>query len=135
MTTINRIVILVVASTIFFSTNTSAGIIWDHPRDGIFKWQPPSQDPWFYMNINERLHWRSPPEKWSHYMVNYAGMLLLKDKIGITKTILLLSTADLIKEIENGYREGFSIRDTGMNILGITAGLLNKKLICTFDTK
>lgn len=100
-----------------------------HPDKGYFSFQPPSRDPWYWVENG------GSPDKWEHYMGNYAGGLILKNRVGTVKTIVLLSTVNFLKEWGDGYREGFSVRDMGANTLGLLASLLNQKLLCNYDIR
>jgi hypothetical protein len=120
--------ILIIILCLYSQTALASGL-FTHPYKGYFTFQFPYQDPWYWIEGN------SPPDKWEHYMGNYAGAILLKKRIGTTKTILLLGAIDLLKEWGDGYREGFSVRDMSMNALGILSGLLNQKLLCDYNIK
>jgi len=113
--------------------NLSAGILFNYPRDGHFKLLSAKYDKWYYVD-NENWYFKAP-DKWQHYIGNYFAAKLLKDKVGIIPTISLLSTASILKEIEDGYREGASIRDLEMNLFGIITGLFQQNLICYYDNE
>jgi hypothetical protein len=73
------------------------------------------------------------PDKWQHYMGNYLLASPAKNLIGRWPTIVLFTSLNILKEIEDGYREGASIRDVGVGIAGMLSSISGRKMICTFD--
>lgn len=108
-------------------------MLFNYPRDGHFKLLSPGNDKWFYID-SENWYFKAP-DKWQHYTGNYFFSKVLKDKIGVIPTISLLSIANIAKEIEDGYREGASIRDLGIGTAGMLAGLFQQNLICYYDNE
>jgi len=128
------VVLIFVLILLFCSCAThQKNFIFTHPSKGYFSFQPPNKDPWYWVPYNEYLNAYEPPEKWCHYMGPYSGALLLNKKIGKFRTATLLLSITFIGEFNDGYREGWSVRDTFMELLGISAGLFNQKLICTWN--
>lgn len=101
----------------------SYGYFFSYPRDGEFKQQSPKHDLWYYAGDSE---WTiQAPDKWQHMMGSYASAevfsLFMDDKLagGIVLGI------GILKEVEDGYREGWSIRDIFMDVAGVGASLFN----------
>jgi hypothetical protein len=78
--------------------------LFSFPRDGSFKFASGSMDPWYYLNPNQ-LEFQSP-DKWQHYMGNYLFADQVEKIIGKWPTIILFSSVNILKEVEDGYREG-----------------------------
>jgi len=111
----------------------NSGVFFNHPRDGKFKMLSTSNDPWFYV---DKVNWTfKNPDKWQHYMGNYVAAVLMKKKAGYIPTAAILTTANTVKELEDGYREGASFRDLAVGTLGMLAGIFQTNLICEYDSE
>ena len=120
---------------IFFiqGDNINAGVLFNYPRDGKFKMLPPVNDRWYYVDYK---NWAIKcPDKWQHYIGNYVAASLLKKHQGTLKTVTLLTAANTIKEIEDGFREGASLRDFAIGTLGLLAGTFKPNLFCEYDSE
>ncbi len=117
--------------TFFISSSSFGGIFFSHPRDGQFKFVTPKDDLWYYVNSNQ-IAFQSP-DKWQHYMGNFLLARPVESVIGRWPTIALFTSANVLKEVEDGYREGLSVRDLGVGIGGMFLALTRQKLVCIFD--
>ncbi|OGC95510.1 MAG: hypothetical protein A2W25_01180 [candidate division Zixibacteria bacterium RBG_16_53_22] len=108
-----------------------AGIFFSHPRDGQFKFVSPSEDYWYYVNPDQFAF--QTPDKWQHFMGNFLLAKPAEKMIGRWPTVALFSSVNILKEIEDGYREGASVRDLGVGFAGMLSSLSNYKVVCTFD--
>jgi hypothetical protein len=124
---ISRATLLIV----FISSSSYAGIFFSHPRDGQFKFVSPKNDFWYYVNSND-LAFQSP-DKWQHYMGNYLLARPVQSIIGKWPTIALFTSANVLKEVEDGYREGLSVRDLSVGIGGMFLALTHQNMVCVFD--
>jgi hypothetical protein len=115
----------------FFCSSSFAGIFFSHPRQGQFRFVPPGNDSWYYVNSNQIAF--QTPDKWQHYMGNYLLARPVEKILGKWPTIALFTSANVLKEVEDGYREGASIRDLGVGISGMLLALINQKLVCIYD--
>lgn len=116
---------------ILISSTGFAGIFFSYPRDGRFKFVTPSNDPWYYLNPSQ-LEFQTP-DKWQHYMGNYLFCSPSEKFIGKWPTIVLFTSINILKEIEDGYREGASVKDLGVGFAGMFSSLTGRKIICVFD--
>lgn len=107
-----------------------------YPRDGHFKQLPARGDMWFYVD-NE--HWAiRAPDKWQHYAGCYVFQKLVQKKLGRLKAFLLTETLGVLKEWDDGYREGWSPRDLIADNLGILTALVASrrlKFVGSFDSE
>ncbi len=120
-----------VIPTLVFGANVNgmASGLFTHPSKGYFSWQ--AADPWYYDQAGRRL-----PDKFEHFWGNYLGARLLKGQLGWSNTATIATTMgiDIAKEMADGYREGFSMRDMLANSLGCTAGILQLPIACTYSS-
>jgi hypothetical protein len=116
---------------IILCSSSFAGIFFSHPRDGQFKMVSPGQDSWYY--VNPALFQFQTPDKWQHFMGNFLFIKPAEKAIGRWPAIALFSSVNILKEIEDGYREGASVRDLGIGIAGMISSLSGNKIVCTFD--
>jgi len=114
------------ALLILITTTSSAfGYFFNYPRDGQFKQQSIDRDVWYYPGDED---WTiKAPDKWQHMMGSYASAevfsLVMDDKLAGGVVFAL----GILKEVEDGYREGWSIRDIFMDAAGVGASLLNNE--------
>lgn len=101
---------------VFFSSAHAQYFLFKHPRHGGFKFVP---------------HDRYDFSNWQHFTGSgmlAVGFFKLFRKKNIrhakVKAALLASTLGLLKEFEDGYREGWGVHDTIFNQLGIVSFLL-----------
>lgn len=107
------------------------------PADGKFKMQPISTDHWYFY---DETHWYiKAPDKWQHLMGSYAStkisIRVLDDKLSSATAVFL---GGILKELDDGLREGWSIRDLLMDALGVTAAALDRpglRLVGTYDNE
>jgi hypothetical protein len=104
---------------------------FSYPRDGHFKFAPSEMDRWYYLNPNQ-IEFQTP-DKWQHYMGNYLFAGLSEKAIGKWPTVVIFTSLNVLKEVEDGYREGASFKDLSVGLLGMIASISNRSLICTFD--
>jgi len=110
--------ILVMLCLLVISANASWKVPWlfEHPRDGKFKvieWKNDSFD----------------NTSFQHLGGSYFGTVALDiiyDKVGVDNSSIWAFTTmlglGLLKEVEDGYREGFSRRDLLMDFIGCSLG-------------
>lgn len=108
---------------IILMSSQSYAYFFNYPRDGSFKQQSIDGDVWFYKGDPD---WTiKAPDKWQHMMGSYASAeflsLIVDDKLAGG----LVFTLGILKEVEDGYREGWSIRDIFMDAAGVGASLFN----------
>ena len=108
-----------------------AGILFSHPREGQFKFVSPGEDYRYYVNADQLAF--QTPDKWQHFMGNFLLAKPTEKKIGRWPTIALFSSVNILKEFEDGYREGASVRDLGVGIAGMLSSLSSYKVVCSFD--
>jgi hypothetical protein len=94
------------------------------PPDGKFKMQPLAQDRWYYY---DDIHWYiKAPDKWQHLMGSYASTKVLqatlKDDVTAASAVLI---GGVLKELDDALREGWSVRDLMMDLLGVSAAVLD----------
>lgn len=107
------------------------------PADGKFKMQPIQTDHWYFY---DEIHWYiKAPDKWQHLMGSYASTKIFNkvrdDKLSAATAVFL---GGILKELDDGLREGWSIRDLLMDALGVTAAALDKpglRLVGTYDSE
>lgn len=95
------------------------------PADGNFKMQPISTDHWYFY---DEIHWYiKAPDKWQHLMGSYAStkifIRVLDDKLSSATAVFL---GGILRELDDGLREGWSNRDLLMDALGVTAAALDE---------
>ena len=130
---IKRILVTLVIIIFYFPTLSEGGIFFNYPRNGHFKFQSPQEDKWYF--IDQKDWYVKAPDKWQHYFSNYASSMLLVNKIGLIPTLSILTMANIAKEMEDGYREGFSVRDLTVGSAGMLAGALKRNFICYYDNE
>ncbi|MCI0596117.1 MAG: hypothetical protein L0Z48_06205 [candidate division Zixibacteria bacterium] len=134
-----RILKILTAGAIFQlmgATQAEAGFWSSYPRDGKFKQLPARADMWYYVD-DERWAIRAP-DKWQHYIGCYVSQKLLQQKIGKWKAFLVIESLGILKEIDDGYREGWSPRDLIVDNLGILGALVSGdrlKFTGSYDTE
>lgn len=116
---------------VLISSTSAAGIFFSHPRDGNFKFVSPGSDPWYYVNPGQFEF--QTPDKWQHYMGNYLFCSPSERLIGKWPTIVLFASINVLKEVEDGYREGVSVKDLGVGFAGMFSSLTGHQIICVFD--
>ena len=109
------------------------GYLFSHPSDGRFKQQQNKNDPWCYTGADWKF---KAPDKWQHMMGSFAGVetfsLFMDDRLAGG----LVFGLGILKEVGDGYREGWSIRDIFMDAAGVSASLLNNgkyKIWCDWN--
>jgi len=126
-----KISILSLLFLLFYSTLCYG---WNYPRDGRFKQIASQNDPWFFV---DEEHWDiKAPDKWQHFTGSYLVQKLLSRRLNKYISALLIFSLGMVKEYEDGYREGWSVRDLTVNSLGILAAMYDKptaKFLCTYD--
>ncbi|MFQ6008696.1 MAG: DUF2279 domain-containing protein [Candidatus Zixiibacteriota bacterium] len=106
-------------------------------RDGHFKRLPLEKDWWYYI---DRENWYiKAPDKWQHFMGSYA---LAEVVYHVTEnkgwTMLVTVGLGILKEYDDAYREGWSVRDIYMDLGGVAASTLlpdNIKLLAYYNDK
>ena len=116
--------LLVIVATFCTQAPVQAGF----PADGKFKMQPSAQDTWYYY---DNIHWYiTAPDKWQHLMGSYASTKLLNvalnDKLTAAAGVFL---AGILKELDDSYREGWSVKDLMMDAIGVSAAALDTKKV------
>jgi len=123
-------IILMIAMT----TQSYAGYFFNYPSDGKFKQQSIDYDVWYYEGDPD---WTiKAPDKWQHMMGSYVSAEILSLMVDDKLAGGLVFTLGVLKEVEDGYREGWSVRDIFMDALGVGASLLNNddyKIWCDWD--
>jgi len=126
-----KIVVLVLISLIFLTYGKA--LSWNYPRDGRFKQLHPHRDSWFF--VDQRWDLKAP-DKWQHFTGSYLSQKLLSRHCNKYLSGAVILSVGILKEWEDAYREGWSARDVLVDILGITAGLLDNKkckILCLYD--
>ena len=107
---------------------------WNYPGDGKFKQLRPQNDSWFFV---DEEHWDiKAPDKWQHFTGCYASQKLLSKHMNKYLSGLLLLSVGIYKEYEDAYREGWSLRDISMDLLGILSAMYDRpsaKVFCIYD--
>ncbi len=107
-----------------------------YPRDGRFKKLATEADPWYFIDDE---HWPiKAPDKWQHFNGCYLTQKFLQKKVGKTKALLITESMGILKELDDAYREGWSVRDLIVNNLGIIGALASSekfKFTCTYDSE
>lgn len=106
-----------------------------YPRNDKFKQLPITKDNWYFV---DNKNWMTKsPDKFVHYMGSYS---LANITYRITKDKLISSVFSiglgLIKELDDGYREGWSKRDIYMDVGGTLSSLFSPKdvrMLCYYD--
>ena len=98
------------------------------PADGKFKMKPADQDVWYYY---DDIHWYiKAPDKWQHLMGSYASTKLLNaalnDRLTAATAVFL---AGILKELDDSYREGWSVKDLMMDAIGVSAAVLDTEKV------
>ncbi len=116
-------VILVVTLLLIVVSTAQAGLISNYPRTGGFKQLSPSQDKWFYIDHEK---WRiKAPDKWLHMMGSFGAAEALSAVMDDRLAGGIVFGLGVLKEVEDGYREGWSARDLLMDLTGVGASLIN----------
>jgi len=101
----------------------SAAVGFAYPRDGRFKQLSASDDPWYYPGDQ---NWAiQAPDKWQHMMGSYASTEVFSKLMDHKLAGGLVLGLGILKEVEDGYREGWSPRDIMMDAAGVGAALFN----------
>ncbi|MFH1701294.1 MAG: hypothetical protein ABIE07_11990 [Candidatus Zixiibacteriota bacterium] len=94
-----------------------------YPRDARFKELSFHKDKWYF--IDHKNWYIKAPDKWTHFMGSRAvaevTAAAINDK---TWGSVIALGFGLLKEVDDGYREGWSKRDIYMDVGGITSFLL-----------
>ena len=126
------LILVLVASFVSLEASPWSGF----PRDGRFKKLATKADPWFFVDDE---HWPiRAPDKWQHFSGCYLTQRLLQGKIGKTKAFLLTESIGILKELDDAYREGWSLRDLIFNNLGIFSAMTSSekiKFTCSYDSE
>lgn len=108
-----------------------------YPKDGKFKALHYTVDNWYH--IDKENWYIKAPDKWVHFMGSYAmaeiGFKIIGNKLTTGAISLGLG---LLKEYDDGYREGWSQRDIYMDVSGTLSSLLmpdNMKFLCYYDDR
>ncbi len=111
--------------------SSSHAFLFSYPRDGHFKQQSGTADLWYYRGD---ANWTvKAPDKWQHMMGSYAGTEVFGLLVDRRLAGGIVFGLGVLKEVEDGFREGWSIRDIMMDAAGVSASLLNSdkcKLWC-----
>jgi hypothetical protein len=103
----------------------SHALFFSYPRDGSFKQQSIRDDVWYYNGGSE---WTiQAPDKWQHMMGSYASTEVLGIIVDDELAGGIVFGLGLLKEVEDGFREGWSVRDVFMDAAGVGASLLNSE--------
>ncbi len=128
---------LLASVLVLISAYSAKASFWSgYPRDGKFKQLPAKADRWFY---TDQKRWPiKAPDKWQHFSGCYLSQKLLQNKLGKLNAFLLTESVGVLKEIDDGYREGWSTRDLIVDNLGILGALLSGdkiKFIASYDSE
>jgi hypothetical protein len=109
---------------------------WNYPRDGKFKQLHPHQDSWYFVDYE---HWDiKAPDKWQHFTGCYLSQKFLSAHLDKYLSASIVMGISILKEYEDAYREGWSLRDIFADFLGVFAGIhsnRNYKLLCLYDNQ
>jgi hypothetical protein len=112
-------------SAFLILTSGAHAYFFSYPRDGQFKQQALDDDVWYYKGASE---WTiQAPDKWQHMMGSYASSKLLGLVVDDRLAGGVVFGLGILKEIEDGFREGWSVRDVFMDAAGVGASLVNNK--------
>lgn len=106
-----------------------------YPRKGSFKQLHFTVDKWYYI---DNTNWIiKAPDKWVHFMGSYS-LGALTYRITGDRFFAGLFTLGLgvLKEVDDGYREGWSQRDLYMDATGLLSSLVtpdNVRLLAYYD--
>ena len=107
---------------------------WNYPRDGKLKQLHPHRDAWYFVDYD---HWDiKAPDKWQHFSGCYISQKLLSQHLNKYLSASIVMGISVLKEYEDAYREGWSLRDVFVDLLGVFSGTLsnrNYKLLCLYD--
>ena len=126
-----KIIVLVFISLILLPY--SKALSWNYPKDGRFKQLHPHSDSWFYTDQRWDI---KAPDKWQHFTGAYISQKILSKSCNKYLSGAILLSLGILKEWEDGYREGWSARDIFVDILGIASGLIESKkcrILCLYD--
>jgi len=117
------IILIILLAVLPLSDICEAGYLFSHPKGGAFKQQPLDMDVWYYPGDAD---WSiRAPDKWQHMMGSYASCEVLNLVVDRRLAAGIVFGLGLLKEVEDGYREGWSIRDVMMDAAGVGASLFN----------
>ena len=106
-----------------------------YPRDGSFKELSFSRDPWYF--VDTQNWYIKAPDKWVHFMGSYALTEVTSKVVGENIWAGIISFGlGLVKEYDDGYREGWSRRDIYMDFGGMASSLIlpdNMRLLAYYD--
>jgi hypothetical protein len=105
-----------------------------YPRDGRFKQLSLAKDQWYFV---DRGNWLiKAPDKWTHFMGSYALAEVIHE---ITRdkawSGLVTISLGILKEYDDAFREGWSVRDLCMDIGGVASATImphNVKLLAYY---
>lgn len=107
------------------ATQSVGAFMFSYPRDGQFKRLGASDDPWYYEGDPD---WTlRAPDKWQHMMGSYVSAKIFSTIMNENLAGGLVLGLGILKEVEDGYREGWSARDVLMDAAGVGASLLNSQ--------
>lgn len=106
-----------------------------YPRDGKFKKLPLYKDRWFFV---DNKNWAiKSPDKFVHFMGSYSLTSIAYDLSDDKWFSAVFSIGlGLVKELDDSYREGWSMRDIYMDLGGTFSSLLapkNTRFLCYYD--
>ena len=127
-----RLLLIAVCLTVALFGQSQAG---SYPRDGRFKQLDSDSDPWYY--VDHQNWYIKAPDKWTHYMGTYA-LTEITHQIVRDKTLagVFALGMGLLKEVDDGYREGWSRRDLLVDVGGVASSMFlpsNMKLLAYYD--
>lgn len=93
---------------------------WNYPEDGRFKQLLPRNDPWYL--VDQRWDIKAP-DKWAHFQGFAWGQQIGQQYFDKYKVASVLLALGVYKEYKDAYREGWSIRDLGCDVIGIITGM------------
>jgi hypothetical protein len=106
-----------------------------YPRDGRFKELSKDKDYWYFIDRNNWLI--KAPDKWTHYMGSYTLAEVIHQITDDKRWASIVALGlGLLKEYDDGYREGWSRRDLLMDFSGVASAMLlpkNVKLLAYYD--
>lgn len=107
---------------------------WNYPRDEEFKQLQPHRDAWFFVDY---AHWDiKAPDKWQYFSGCYISQKLLSRHLNKYLSASIVMSISVLKEYEDTYRKGWSLRDIFADFLGVFSGSFsnrNYKLLCLYD--
>ncbi|MFH1891481.1 MAG: hypothetical protein ABIK83_02210 [Candidatus Zixiibacteriota bacterium] len=115
--------VAIITLILLAATQSAGAFMFSYPRDGEFKQLAASQDAWYYEgDPNWTLR---APDKWQHMMGSYVSVEIFSTLMDDNLAGGLVLGLGILKEVEDGYREGWSARDILMDAAGVGASLFN----------